>query len=136
MAAISLISPFVSFNAVDMGADIRKIGIKAEGAELATTNFGSSGWETFTGGLKKYELELEFIQDFTTGDVDSLLWPLFNTVVAWVYRPTTAGVGVSNPQYAGNVLVKEYIPVETEVGGLVTVGITLPGTGALTRVTI
>ena len=134
MALIVYTDPFLTIGGVNMTQMARSLGLNLEGAELDANHFGID-WEEVRGGLKSWEVTVEFNQDFAAGQVDATLWPLFNTLAAVVIRPTSAAVSATNPQWSGNVLVNSYTPLDGDVGNLVQVSFTWPGSGALTRAT-
>lgn len=121
------------------GNDLSGYGASAEltletGEEDATT-FGSGGWEEVLAGLKKGKLKVKFKADMANGALDSIMWPLFGTVVAFEIRATSAAVGTGNPKYSGNVLVKQHVPLSGEVGKIAEADLEFTTSGAVARAT-
>lgn len=135
MAKIVLTTEYIALNATDLSTYCSKAELQLESEAKDVTTFGSAGWKEFLGGLKSGTLALEFKQDFAAAALDSILWPLFGTVVAFEVRPTSAVVGTSNPKYTGSVLISQYNPVTGGVGDEATVSISLPTSGAVARAT-
>jgi hypothetical protein len=135
MAKQTLLASYVSLNAVDLSNWCSKIELSAEVEDEDGTTFGSGGWSEVLAGLKSFELGLTFKQDVAASQIDSIIWPLFGTVVPFETRINNAAVGTSNPKYTGSVLVKEWSPINGSVGDVAEVDVTFPGSGALARAT-
>lgn len=135
MAVLAFTDCSFTLNSVDHSADVASVELDLEGVQLDTTNFGSSGWMEAIGGLKSATLKVQFQQDFASTTVDDRLFPLFNTVVTFAVRATSASVGATNPSYSGSVLINEYSPMAGSVGDLLTMDLTWPVTGAVSRAT-
>ncbi|MER5882718.1 hypothetical protein ABT160_02700 [Streptomyces sp. NPDC001941] len=135
MPKMVLTSEFVSLNGTDLSEYTRKAELSVEVEEKDVTTYASAGWKETLGGLKGGELGLEFLQDFAATRLDSIMWPLFGTVVTFEVRPTSAAVGTSNPKWTGSVLIKEWKPIEGGVGDEATAGVSFPTSGAVTRAT-
>ena len=124
----------VTINGSNLSTSLASVELPVEIDEQETTAFGSS-WRTRIAGLKSGSITLEFHQDFASGALDSILWPLLGTNATVVVVPTSGTVTASNPSYTGSFLVTSYTPFASTVGDLATVGITWPLTGELTRAT-
>lgn len=109
-----------------------EIPIKAEGK--MTTAFGAT-YQARIGGLKDGTLNLTFMNDFASSNLDSIMWPLVGTVVPFEIRPTSSARSVTNPAYTGNVLIDQWTPITGKVGDLVEVSVGWPTSGAVTRAT-
>lgn len=136
MAIMVITDPYLTLNAsTALTTYLRKAVLNAEVEEQDATASGQGGWRQFVGGLKTGTLELEFNNDYTDGTVDSVLWALLGTTVAFKLRPDDAAIGVNNPSYEGNVVVGGLTPITGTVGDLATTGATWNVTGAVSRVT-
>lgn len=135
MAKQVLLQSFISLNATDLSSYCSKIELKAEVDVQEATTFGSGGWAENLAGIKSFELALTFKQDVAASAIDSILWPLFGTVVAFETRLSNAAVGTSNPKYTGSVVIAEHAPIAGSVGDVAELDLTFPGTGALARAT-
>ncbi|MFJ6617585.1 hypothetical protein ACIQOW_08420 [Kitasatospora sp. NPDC091335] len=113
----------------------KKAELAVEVEEKDVTTFVSNGWKVSIGGLKSGTLACEFLQDYAAGKLDSIMWPLLGQVVPFEVRPTQAAVGLSNPKYSGQVLVKEWAPVSGSVGDEATAGVSYPTSGEVVRAT-
>lgn len=133
MAFMVLTSEYVSLNASDLSAYANKAELSVEVDEKDVTTYASAGWKQVIGGLKSGTLAIEFKQDFAAAALDSILWPLFGTVVAFEVRPTSAVAGASNPKWTGSVLIKELKPISGGVGDEASQSVSFPTSGAVTR---
>lgn len=135
MAKTVLTASYVALNAVDLSAYTSKIELQLEVEEKDSTTFGSGGWHENLGGIKSGSLALTFKQDVAASALDSIMFPLFGTVVTFEVRLSNAVVGTSNPKYTGSVLVRQWNPIGGSVGDVAEVSVTFPTTGAVARAT-
>ena len=135
MPKMVLLAEYVSINGVDLSEYARKAELAVEVEEKEVTNYASAGWKELLGGLKSGELGCEFLQDVAATRIDSIMWPLLGTVVPFEVRLSNAVVGTSNPKYTGNVLIKEWKPIEGSVGDEATSSASFPTSGAVLRAT-
>jgi hypothetical protein len=126
-AYISIASNVISDHA-------NKVEINASVDDKDTTCFGAT-WKSRTGGLKDGTITVSFLDDFVAANLDSVLWPLLGTVVAFEIRATSSAVSTGNPKYTGSILIKEIKPVAGSVGDLASQDLTFPTSGAVTRAT-
>lgn len=125
----------VTLNGTAISSNLNSVELNISSDEVETTSFGSAGWRTVVGGLKSGSLRLDFHQDFGAGGIDSLLFPLINTVGTVVIKPTSSTVSATNPSYTASVLINNYVPFSSSVGDLASFSVTLPTTGEITRAT-
>ncbi|WP_432116628.1 hypothetical protein [Streptomyces sp. S1] len=135
MPVMVLTSEYVSLNGIDLSEYARKAELAVEVEEKDVTTYSSAGWKVVIGGLKSGGLDCEFLNDFASTRIDSIMWPLLGAVVPFEVRPTNAAVGVSNPKYTGNVLIKEWKPIEGSVGDEASSSASFPTSGPVLRAT-
>jgi len=135
MAAFVITAPVISVNGVDLSDHVDSVEINDETADVKTTNFGSSGNETRTGGLKSGSITISMQQDYATSKVDATLWAARGTAITVTVKATSASTSATNPLYSGSYLVTQYKPVSGKVGDLSMLSVTWPRTGDLTRST-
>lgn len=136
MAKFVMKDPVVVVGGSTVTASCASATISIEADDVETTAFGTDGWRTRIGGLKGGSVDFEFHQDFGSGGVDALLFPLLGGTAAVSIRPGgTAVVAATNPEYQFDVLVAQYSPMDSAVGDLATVSVSFPITGAVTRAT-
>lgn len=137
MAKMVLLASFVSIAGNDLSDRCSKIELTAEVEDKDVTTFASLGWKEFLGGLASGTLALTFKNDYAATEVDSIMWPLFltRTPQTFAVRADNAAVGASNPQYSGEVLIKEWKPITGSVGDVAEAEVSYPTSGAVTRAT-
>ena len=135
MATFVITSPVITVNGVNLSDHVTSVELNDETADVATTNFGSSGNVTRVGGLKDGSITIEFQQDYAASNVDATLWAARGTAITVTVKATSASTSATNPLYSGSYLVTQYKPVSGKVGDLSTLSITWPRTGDLTRST-
>ena len=122
-------------NAVDLNDHIDTLGLELDGNVVTRTNMSSGGWDEFIGGLKNGKLTINFHQDFAAAKVNATIFPIFNTVVAFEVRSTSAARSTTNPAFTGSVLISQYAPISGKVGDLGQVSVSWPTTGAVIQQT-
>ena len=125
----------VTINGTDFSSSINSVDLSIESAEVETTAFGST-FTTRVGGLKSASITLDFHQDFGSASVDSVLFPLLNSLATVVIVPTSGTVSATNPSYTALCLVNQYQPFASAVGDLATLSVTWPTSGTVTRGTV
>lgn len=96
------------------------------------TTFGQT-WKVRRGGLKEAMLSATFLNDYVAVNLDEMMWGLIGTVPTFQCQAVSGTVTTSNPKYTGSVLIKEWKPIVGGVGDLVTVDVSFPTSGAVTR---
>jgi hypothetical protein len=124
----------VTINGTDFSSSINSVDLSIESAEVETTAFGST-FTTRVGGLKSASITLDFHQDFGSASVDSVLFPLLNSLATVVIVPTSGTVSATNPSYTAVCLVNQYQPFASAVGDLATLSVTWPTAGTVVRAT-
>jgi len=122
----------VTINGTDFSRSLNQVELALESDDIETTAFGTTFRERI-GGLKTGSLTLQFMQDFAVGIVDSVLFPLYNTLATVVITPTSGSVTSSNPSYQAICLVNSYSPYASSIGDLATFSVTWQTSGTVTR---
>lgn len=135
MAQYVIINPYVLINAVDYSANVKAATLEVSVAEQDATDAASSGWTEQLGGLKSGSLKLEFYDDKAASNIDSLIWPLLGTAVAFQVNAAGSSTTTSNPKYTGSVLISGTSPLTGAVGDVAMNSVTWSTTGVITRAT-
>lgn len=135
MPGMILSAAYFELAGTNLTANGSKIEVSIEVDEQEVTNFASGGWKELIGGLRSGEVAFTGLQEFGAGKIDELLWNNLGSVVTWKARASSAAVSATNPQYQGSCLVKEHKPISGSPGDKMEVDISLPTSGAVTRVT-
>lgn len=135
MASFVLTNAYCLVNAVDLSNHVKSIKVNYK-AETPENTAMSSTTKTRLPGLKDWDVEVEFNQDFALSNVDATLFPLVGAAqFAVEFRPDAGARSTTNPAYTGNALLAEYTPLGNKVGDVASAPIKLMGTGTLSRQT-
>lgn len=134
MAAIVLTAEYCTLGGNDIKTYAKKVELTVEVADEEVTNFASSGWKEVLGGIKSGTLAITLNDDVAASAIDSIIWPLLGTVVAFEVRATQAAVGTSNPKFTGNVLINS-TKIGGDVGSVAQKDFTFPTSGIVNRAT-
>ena len=135
MPAFAYTFGFVSVAANDISTYVRSSELQVNGETVDVTAMSSASWRAFVAGLRSWSVPVTCNTDVAVGLLDSILWPLYQTSVAVVLRPTSAVIGTSNPQWSGSAILVPGTIFGGSVGDASTTSFVLQGTGALTRAT-
>jgi hypothetical protein len=133
MPLMVLSTSVLTINANALAQWCSKMEVTAEVEEKDVTVFTSLGWKEVLGGLKSGSLGLGLKNDFAASALDSIMWPLFGTVVPWTGKATSAAVSVTNPLYSGGCLIKNWTPITGSPGDVNEASYTYPTSGAIVR---
>jgi hypothetical protein len=135
MARIVLTNASVIFGTSnDLSDHIASVSISTTHDIIETTSFGNTA-KTRIAGLADNSVTLEFHQDFASGSVESIVYPLLGTAVTIKVKPVATTVAATNPQYAFSALITEWTPLSASVGELLSASVTWPISGAITKTT-
>ena len=135
MARLVLNNAYVVLGASsDISDHVASITLSTSFDIVETTAFGDSAKKR-VAGLADNSLTLELHQDYAASSIESIIYPLLGTAVAFEVRPVNTTVAATNPKYTGSVLVTEWTPLNGSVGELATASITWPISGAITKST-
>lgn len=132
MAEIVITNAHIEINSADVSEYLTSVNLSTSVELQQATAFGD-GWHTRVPGLKDFSFAPDFNQDFDASALDELMWGNLGVLRAWLIRPTSAVIGVNNPEYRGMVILDNYPPFGTGVGELVTGSLNFMGSGPLTR---
>lgn len=138
MATLVWTDAYLVVNSVNLSNHLRSLSLTYEAEMLDDTVMGTNGTRSNKPGLKNWQFDAEFLQDYAAGSVDATLFPLVGAdPFAVEIRPTSAAVSATNPKYTGNAVLETYPPITGEVGTLAIVSATFRSGGgsALTRAT-
>lgn len=135
MARIVLNNASVIFGTSnDLSDHIASVTISTSHDIIETTSFGSTS-KTRIAGLADNSVSLEFHQDYASGSVEAIVYPLLGTAITIKVKPDAGTTAATNPQYAFSALVSEWTALNGAVGELATASVTWPISGAITKTT-
>src|SRR3954464_7063199 len=121
MAKQVLLASYIALGGTDLSTYCSKIELTLEGESKDSTTFGSGGWHEELSGIKSASLALTFKQDVAAAAIDSIMFPLFGTVVTFETRASSTSVSTSNPKYTGSINIKQWNPIAGGVGDVAEV---------------
>jgi len=134
MAKFVLTDASLVINSVDLSDHVRSVTLNYE-AELQDDTTMGDDTRTNLGGLKNWSMDVEFTQDYASGEVDATLFSIVGSAVPVVLKPTSSAVSATNPSYSGTGVIGSYSPIGNSVGDLAVAPVTIAPAGTLTRAT-
>ena len=134
MAAFVLTDASVTINSVDLSDHVKSVTFPYSADAQEYTAMGDTT-HVFLGGLKSWNMDIEFNQDFAANEVDVTLFSIVGTAVTIIIVPTSGSVSATNPSFTGTGLIQSYTPVAGSVGDVATASLHVEPGGALTRAT-
>jgi hypothetical protein len=122
----------ITFAGTDWSDWVTSVSLPISVNVLDTPAFGDT-WMEHIGGLKSFQCQVTFHQDFVDNGLDETMFAALGTSVAVTVKSTSASTSANNPVYSGSVLISEWNPINASVGDLAVVSVTWPGTGTLSR---
>ena len=117
----------------DLSAHSTNITLEYSADEVEETAMGDSTHLFAAGTLKTWSLSVDYQNDYTDSSFDDLMFAAVGTSVAIVLRPTSAVVGVNNPEYTGNGILTGYNPIQGSTGELAGGTLTFAAASDLAR---
>jgi hypothetical protein len=130
MAEIVLTDARIEIDANVVSDHGNQVSITYEAETQDDTTFGNTT-RSNKGGLKNWQMELNFVQEFSA-ELDAILFPLVGTDFIIKVRPASGAIGASNPEYSARGILTNYAPIGGSVGDLAAAPITiLPAKGSV-----
>lgn len=138
MAKKVIKNAFFSLGGTDISGQLDSIEFQVQADEVEVTNFDSAGWQEVLQGIKKGSINLNFKADADLSGIHKTIWDAFvhatTNTLAYVLKQDDATVTTANPQFSGNVLVKDYM-LNLQLGQAFGGQMSFPLSGAPTRAT-
>lgn len=134
MAKFVLKDAHVSINSINLSAYVNACTLDIS-PDLPEANVMGTFYKIRLAGLSDWTLSVTFAQNFESGSVDDILFPLIGAVAfpILVYAVDTGGVTPTNPSFSGNAVMGTYQPIQGTIGDTAFVNATFPSAGALSR---
>jgi hypothetical protein len=122
---------------VDYSESLMKIQAEIGTEVKDVTVFDGGGSKEVIGGLESGSLKLKFVQGFSSGEIDAVMWAAMKArqPVAFSFHPFTGATSTSNPKYSGYILVSKWTPINGSPGDDATVDVDWPTSGETIRST-
>lgn len=92
---------YFSFGGTDFTAYARNITVRDSRGELDVSDLSAAGIKRIAGA-PDWEITVDLYNDFADDAVNEDLAGLLGVEGALIFRPSSAVIGTSNPQYTGN----------------------------------
>lgn len=140
MAKMRFTNAYLSVNSVDLSDRVRSLTLTYEAEQLDASTMGTGGTRSMIPGFLNWAVDVEFTQDFASGEVDATLFPLVGSANGFtiVIKPVNDTVGATNPSYTGTAMLASYNPLGGTVGDVLIAPARFVPTGddaVLTRAT-
>lgn len=127
MAVVVLTNASIKINTVQLADHANTVTLNYESDSVEVTAFGSSG-HTFTGGLQNNSIDITFMQDFASSNVEATIYGLVGTTTTVEIIPVNTTVSATNPRYTiSSAYLAAHTPVQGAVGELATTSLTFTG---------
>jgi hypothetical protein len=135
MAVKVLTNASITVNAIDLSTKSNSVTLNYEIDSVEITAFGDGGHK-FTGGLQNNTVDIEFMQDFATSQVEATIFPLVGTTTTLVIKADSGATAVTNPTYTiTGAFLAAHTPVAGGIGELLMTSLTFTG-GTLVKTTV
>lgn len=129
MAIGPLFNPLIRIDGVDLSDHATKVTINQEADEVDVTAFNPDATKAMRRGLITGSVEVEFLQDFESQQVNDVLAPLFDSGDPfWVYIQADADLPLSstNPGWQSRCILTSFNPLDAGVGEASKTTVTFP----------
>ena len=144
MAKLVLTNPSIVFEGVyDFSDHIASITLSTVHDVLDVTPVKEGTiYKEVIAGVGTNSVSFEFHQDFANNSIEEFFGGVppyttepnrVGTKVTVAVRPVDAPISASNPEYTFDALVTEWTPLNAEAGGLSTISVNWPISGAITK---
>lgn len=113
----------VTLNSVVLSDHVTMATINRTFTELSVTAMGDTA-EKFVKGLENSTVQLDFLSDTATSNVNATLQAAWGTTVALTLKQTSAVVSATNPLFSTTVLVNNTQDINGAVGDIASQSIT------------
>ncbi len=135
MATLVLTDAYLMLDTTSYAGLVKSITLNYSADMLEDTAMGDNT-HSKKGGLKNWDADIEFYQDYSTGtgtNIDTTLWGLIGSSFALAIRPTTVVKWEGNPEYQGVAIGESYSPVKGSVGEMAMTSFRCVAVGDLVR---
>ena len=132
MAVLVLTDAVITVNSVALSDHANSVSLNYEIDSVESTAFGSTGHK-FTGGLQNNSLDIDFLQDFATSNVEATVYGLVGTTTTVTLKGTSAATSATNPIYTlTGCFLAAHTPIAASVGEMAMTSLSFTG-GVLTK---
>lgn len=134
MATFVLTDASITIGGTDLSDHGNQVSVSYEAEAQDDTVFGDDT-RSNAGGLKNWSMDISFLQDFASSEVDDTLFDIVGTTVTVAVAPTSGSTSSTNPSYTGTGLIQSYAPFGNSVGDQAAASVSIVAAGTLSRAT-
>jgi hypothetical protein len=116
----------------DLSAYVSSVEINATIVELDGTTFGGT-FKDYEAGLEDNTITVNFMEGTSLATVEGVLWAQRGNKVFVSFKPVTAAIAASNPEYQVKVLVAGAFPIGGSIGEIMKKSLTWKCVSVVTR---
>lgn len=126
-----IVNPVITLNGTDITDHVHAMTVTIDADDVESTAFGP-GWRERLGGLKSGSVQIDYHNDFASGQASTLINPLLGSYATVIARPLPGSASATNPSGTAVCLVTSVTPIGGAVGDLSSASITWPTHGTVT----
>jgi hypothetical protein len=132
MATIVYRNAYFWVNGVDYASDVAELTLNYKAEMLDETAMGDDT-RIKKGGLKVWDVQAKFHQDFSAAHIGSAFFALVGTTTCIELRPQNTCTTVINPSFSGIAILETWNPMSGAVGSLLDTMAPFQAAGTLSR---
>lgn len=105
----------ITIGGTDLSDHVQSITLNYEAEAKDDTAMGDDT-RSNAGGLKNWNADVTFHQNYASGEVDATLFPIVGSTTQLVIKPSSGVVAATNPSFTGTALLQSYAPIGGSVG--------------------
>ena len=125
---------FISLGGTDLSAYLQSVDPSFDVELTDDTAMGDTA-RSNAPGLEVWSFSIKLLNPFAASGPDATIWPLKGTTFTVTFRPDTAAVSATNPQFSGTGTVGSWQPIGGSVGDEGVATLEIASAGAITRTT-
>ena len=122
----------LQIGSVNLSDDVQSLSLAYEAESLDETAMGDDS-RVKKGGLKNWTVDVTFLQDYASGQVDATLFGIVGCQTCIEIRPKHVCSTVINPRFQGTAMLQSYPPAGGGVGDLLQAAVRFEPAGDLSR---
>lgn len=119
---------YLSVNGVDLSDHVQSLTVTYEAEQQDDTVMGNDT-RSNKPGLKNWSIEVNFLQDYASNEVDATLFSLVGSTFAIIIKPVNTATGATNPRFDATGTLSTYNMLGGAVGDLAVAPVTIVPAG-------
>jgi hypothetical protein len=128
MAKEVLTGAFISVGGVNLSSMVKSVTVTQTAEEKDITAFGNAAMAR-VGGLRDYEISIDWYGDYAASSVYATLQPLIGSAATCIVKKDSGTTSGTNPSFSGSFVITEFPFIEAEHGEVHEFSTTWPYAG-------